>query len=207
MKGIRLQRLKTAHRPAADTSGFRTRHGDGPGLTSARGGGAMPGMPPRGISRQLRLSDAAGLVTSGCAFCCSLAVTCLSSWRCLPTLLWWSVVTAAFASIAFDLPSVLTSEAFTSVDFTSVILVSVVLASALTPASGFAAVVAALVWLWSALITGAVVVVLPASAANAGAAITEVASKAAEMVFNMVVSSWKDHQAAPSRPHRSWGET
>ncbi len=58
--------------------------------------------------------------------------------------------------------------------------------SALTPASGFTAVVDALVWLWSALITGAVVVVLPASAAKAGAAITEAASKAAEMVFNMV---------------------
>ncbi|GMO96117.1 hypothetical protein TM239_10840 [Bradyrhizobium sp. TM239] len=55
-----------------------------------------------------------------------------------------------------------------------------------------------MVWLWSALITGAVVV-LPASAAKAGAAITEAASKAAEMVFNMVVSSWKDLEAAPCR--------
>jgi len=31
----------SAHRPAANTSRFRTRHDDGPGLNSARGGGAM----------------------------------------------------------------------------------------------------------------------------------------------------------------------
>jgi hypothetical protein len=36
------------------------------------------------------------------------------------------------------------------------------------------------------LITGVVVVVLAGSVAKAGAAITEAASKAAEMVFNMV---------------------
>src|SRR6059058_2630969 len=74
-----------------------------------------------------------------------------------------------------------------------------VFASALTSAAGFAEVFDTLVWVWSALITGAAVVVLPVSAAKAGAAITEAASKAAEMVFNMVVSSLKDLEAAPSR--------
>jgi hypothetical protein len=39
--------------------------------------------------------------------------------------------------------------------------------------------------------------VLPASAANAGAARTETASKAAEIVFNIVVSSFNgDHEVA-----------
>src|ERR1700750_1893662 len=104
------------------------------------------------------------------------------------TVLCSSGVTAALAFMAFALESSLAPA-----------LMSAAFASALTPASGFAAVVDTLVWLWSALITGAVVVVvLPASAANAGAAITEAASKAAEMVFSMVVSSLKDLEAAPS---------
>src|SRR6478609_10197668 len=118
---------------------------------------------------------AAGLVTSGCAFSDFLADRCLLWWRCVRTALCSSGVTAALAFIAFDLVSTLASA-----------LTSAAFVSALTPASGFTAVVDTLVWLWSALITGAVVVVLPASAAKAGAAITEAASKAAEMVFNMV---------------------
>src|SRR5581483_8429542 len=103
---------------------------------------------------------------------------------------------AALAFIALVLVSTLAPD-----------LMSAVLASALTSAAGLAAVVETLLWVWSALITGAVAVVLAASLAKAGAAMTEAASKAAEMVFNMVVSSCKDLEAAPSRQLFDHGES